>query len=66
MNWISVKERLPAITEGFLDCLVVVSQNRVVQARFNCKTHHFQSMQFEEIDTIVTHWMPLPAPPTSG
>jgi len=59
-QWISVDERLPAITSGFFDCLIVRNDKVIRQARFNCKTQRFQDMFFEDIHDNVVKWQPLP------
>lgn len=62
--WINVEDRLPEEI-GFTSCIVVadrLSKNHVFEAMYNNKTKHFQDLDFNRIE--VTHWQPLPEPPT--
>jgi len=65
MEWIKKTEKTPAITSGFFNCLIVRKDKEIRQARFNCKTQRFQTMDFDDIDEVVTHWMPLPELPSA-
>ena len=58
MNWISVKERLPAVGETVLIYYRYHDQQSIVTARFV----NGGFIGFWDAD--VTHWMPLPASPT--
>ena len=65
MEWISVKDRLPQ--EKLFNGLVCLENDAVLEAHYsNLSTKGFWSLlhgQFRE-DNKVTHWMPLPKPPT--
>jgi hypothetical protein len=55
MNWISVEDRLPDIDEL---CLLSM-ENRITKYRW-VAIGYFHT----NYDEYVTHWMPLPTPPT--
>lgn len=60
-EWISVKDRLPQLCERVLInelSVGVISAYRETETEFRC-----DSMWSESIERI-THWMPLPEPPT--
>ena len=59
MEWIKKTDKTPTITSGFLNCLIVRADKEIRKARFNCKTQRFQSMDFEDIHDVVTHWILL-------
>jgi hypothetical protein len=67
MNWISVKDALPQLGTPVLayrtDGVVRVThfyKTGVLTPK--TKAHRF----FQNEEMIVTHWMPLPAPPTKS
>lgn len=62
-QWTKKQDRLPAITEGFFDCLICGNDKRIMQSRFNCKTQRFQNMEFQDIHDSVISWTPLPESP---
>lgn len=74
MNWISVKERLPELDPPYYDeefkmkikplCkeVLICSGDYVVEGYYWPEKKIFSSHFFDEED--VTHWMPLPAPPS--
>ena len=63
MNWISVEERLPEMDEKVL----VLRSNNLprIDIEWYMKRDHWRSGFYDdgEMDTNVTHWMPLPDPP---
>jgi len=59
-EWISVKERLPAVGETVLMCYRHHNKYEIVTARFV----NGGFIGFWDAD--VTHWMPLPEPPKEG
>lgn len=65
-GWISVKDRLPLQEQGFYKCLSYSTDGNTRMTMFNCLIKQFQSMNFDVITNIVTHWMPLPSPPQSN
>lgn len=65
-EWVSVEDRLPEQQAGFFICLGFTSSgHETLKLAFNCKTKRFQTMNFEDIHKLITHWMPLPNPPKS-
>ena len=76
-RWIPVTERLPDIEKsphGSVECIVACSTGLVTAMRYtenrNAKTEKGRRPRWEwnwRVATWeVTHWMPLPAPPTDG
>ena len=72
-DWISVEERLPV--EGEL-VLTAYGKNIVDTARWYMKTYNvwkdegkkpvwFEKDGRDELDLVVTHWQPLPSPPST-
>lgn len=60
-KWISVEERLPEKSGRYLVC---TSKSSVYYAKF---TRHEQDGRFHtDINTHITHWMPMPEPPKEG
>ena len=64
MEWISVNDRLPEREgNGFIPCLMWRSDfNEVRIGMFNNVVKRFQTENFI-IQSMITHWMPLPKPP---
>jgi len=67
MKWISVKERLPEIDRVL--GVIPSRGNYVTEVYFYKNTWYYPEdylglSTFEPIDCNVTHWMPLPEPPT--
>lgn len=68
MEWISVKEQLPNNQERVLVCKYT---RQVKEALFVRKDQWDRLNQFiiggayYDIDKWITHWMPLPAPPST-
>lgn len=56
MNWISVKDKLPAPLEDVLVCYA----NGNVSCSYKL---YLGDWSFESLYGPVTHWMPLPEPP---
>jgi hypothetical protein len=76
-DWIPVSERLPNVGRseyGSVECIVACSTGLVTAMRYtenrNAKTEKGRRPRWEwnwRVATWeVTHWMPLPAPPTDG
>lgn len=63
-GWISIKDRLPE-GEGFVDVIVGKPGGKVFMLMFNTKTAHFQNTDFSVNHYGITHWIPLPEPPTA-
>lgn len=75
-EWISVKERLPKLNSDQLivygnaecDCHKT-KESRVTVAEYNAVYEDLSDAGFRELgttaDLIVTHWMPLPEPPST-
>lgn len=64
MEWIDINKKLPPMVDpGFYPCLICRADGNIRQSFFNTKTKMFQSMNFDDINDSVTHWMPLPEPP---
>ena len=67
MEWISVMDRLP---EDYGVCLVygrlkVCTGKTIYQAQYIKKAQHsWKTIVFESQPLDITHWMPLPEPPT--
>lgn len=64
MEWISVKDRLPKVTGYYICC--VEDKNKIrwsISSVFNFEMKTWFG-EFGEIKNKVTHWMPLPEPPT--
>lgn len=60
-KWISVEERLPEKSGRYLVC---TSKSSVYYTKF---TRHEQDGRFHtDINTHITHWMPMPEPPKEG
>lgn len=60
-KWISVEERLPEKSGSYLVC---TSKSSVYCTKF---TRHEQDGRFHtDINTHITHWMPMPEPPKEG
>lgn len=61
MKWISVKDRLPSGGDEFSSQLVLTWDKR--------RDAHFVSYYWKkakhwhDLNSIITHWMPLPKPP---
>lgn len=73
MNWISVKDRLPELTEQFEDdnmCfyysekVLIFHKGGRIDVGYLCEAGWANDC-FDEIKGI-THWMPLPEPPKEG
>ena len=60
MMWISVHDRLPEKSGGFL----VTDGNRVEWRRFHRKRNGIQVWGSSYNLGTVTHWMPIPEPPS--
>lgn len=60
-KWISVEERLPEKSDKYIVC---TAKGSVYCTRFKAyaKSGSFQT----DINTHITHWMPLPEPPEGG
>ena len=56
-EWVSVEERLPGYDGKYLVC---TNQNKIFSARF----YDGVFCCFSDESRVVTHWMPLPEPPT--
>ncbi len=65
MEWIDVKNKLPARRPLRFENVLVAKENKVVmEALYNTKTGKFVSWEnWNELNHKVTHWMPLPEPP---
>ena len=63
IEWISVKDRLPAFNEDIL--FVAPKPNGVRVGRFYRASHKFISTGAKFSKCDVTHWMPLPKPPVN-
>lgn len=61
MDWISVKVRLPILGQRVLS---VVRGGEQVNVRYYEPRGFFES-QSSEPNPLVTHWMPLPDPPST-
>lgn len=55
-KWVSVDERLPEKTGTYIVC---TAKNSVYCAKYYANGKHFGI----EMNTRITHWMPLPEPP---
>lgn len=55
-EWVSVEERLPDKTGSYIVC---TAKNTVYCAKYYANGKHFGI----EMNTHITHWMPLPDPP---
>jgi hypothetical protein len=55
-EWVSVDERLPEKTGKYIVC---TAKNAVYCAKYYANGKHFGT----EMNTHITHWMPLPEPP---
>ena len=62
MKWASVNDELPKVI-GFRPVLVV-NDGHVQWAMFNGKTRRFMDDRWYDIHKQVSHWMPIPEPPT--
>lgn len=62
MNWISVKERLP---EQQKPVLVFMSYGKMDVCYLDGEATFRQAVRAEHTNGDVTHWMPLPEPPTA-
>lgn len=65
-EWISVKDRLPEITEGLSTSRAVIVWQPEYKNEFcaNWNNRHWQIFgAFGRIVEGITHWQPLPAPP---
>ena len=62
-EWVSVEERLPGVSGNYI-CAVKDKNGSVwtIPAEWSLETKMWIGA-FGEIKNIVTHWMPLPAPP---
>lgn len=60
MNWISVKDKLPDTTENVLCCNV---RNETIMTGLYIKFKEGGGRWGSTVDGL-THWMPLPKPPT--
>lgn len=60
-EWISVKDRLPAKSGGFL----VSDGKRVEWRRFSRRRNGQTIWGHSYYLRTITHWMPIPQPPTS-
>ena len=72
-NWISVDDELPKINpnggewEFSVDVIVYLKDGDIAVGRYerdNSIGEHYWVLYGEDKDLIVTHWMPLQAPPT--
>jgi len=69
MEWISVEDRLP---ESFDECLVYPVPNQdmnILSACYNpskkvWEQDFYNGYEYEDFNPVVTHWMPLPEPPS--
>lgn len=62
-EWVSVEERLPGVTGKYLCAVKDTNGNRwSIAGDWSLEMKSWFS-EFGEIKNIVTHWMPLPAPP---
>ena len=62
--WISVKDRLPKHNEKVL-CLCHANIYEVL-VWDNREREWYHDIEHSYLETFVTHWMPLPAPPEEG
>lgn len=68
-GWVSVEDRLPEIGEPVL--VYAPTEEDKIQVDHRCKTGHESGwswdwcMNTETFEHTVTHWQPLPAPPTA-
>lgn len=67
-EWIATKSRLPEVGGTFLvtvvpRLLVGLPEVRIMQYRGDERSAHWVSNEMSPIAILVTHWMPLPAPP---
>lgn len=62
MSWIPVDERMPPDVE---DVIVVSGGGLVFLARYDCEKYEWfaADLENEKATVVITHWMPLPAPP---
>ena len=65
-EWVSVEERLPGVSGNYI-CAVKDKNGCVwtIPAEWSLEMKMWIGA-FGEIKNIVTHWMPLPAPPAKG
>ena len=68
-NWISVKERLPEVMGDYLVCLnnrdaIIVWKGWYFKPDKNFSYHRWTNCFGDKL-SAVTHWMPLPEPPSS-
>ena len=61
-EWISVDDRLPSLTSRFLCIGDAGSSEIIVFLAFNGGGGKFK-IKGRDCSELVTHWMPLPAPP---
>ena len=68
-KWISVKERLPEVGEGYAvvvsgkPCRNVTLDNAIEMAAYDQDEGWILEMWPEWTNANITHWMPLPEPP---
>ena len=70
MKWISVKDRLPeiGITSVYGSDWVIAfdGENTYMSKCIQLKTNQFWKEVYTDVPLSVTHWMPLPPPPSSS
>lgn len=59
MRWISIDDRLPEIEQ---DVLLWTTRSREVRVGWRCESNEWATWSEEFTD--VSHWMPLPSPPS--
>jgi hypothetical protein len=70
MKWISVEDRLPEQNEAVIGC---VADKYSLTGRVSVSTvcycgifDGWETLDGEYVEGRVTHWMPMPKPPTGG
>ncbi len=66
MKWISVEDRLPSETSDVVGCIEGPDGKYIEQITcFICpKFVIWETLDGEDVEGLVTHWMPMPEPPT--
>ena len=70
MKWISVEDRMPSKTGNVLGYIDASSGESI--GLINCyicpeyENVFWETLDSEDVVGAVTHWMPLPEPPTTG
>ena len=64
-QWISVKDRLPEIGVSVIACCDLQPSNGSYQGRYSARGFHPSGLaNIHKPYLHMTHWMPLPEPPT--